>query len=57
MQIGYDQLDKGEKVYIKCPLRKYTSYISKLTRTGNIPEEKQTRLNAYAMFSTLYGNK
>ena len=38
IQLGYDQLDNGEKIYAKIPLKFYGKFVSKITNQ-NIPEE------------------
>ena len=39
IQLGYDQLDNGEKIYAKIPLSFYGKFIDKITKQ-NIPGEK-----------------
>ena len=36
IQLGYDKLDNGEKIYAKIPLNFYGKFISKITNQ-NIP--------------------
>ena len=54
LQLGYDQLDNGDKIYAKIPLRFYGNFISKITKQ-NMPDEK-TILKFYK-FSSSSGNK
>ena len=54
IRLGYDQLDNGEKIYIKFPLNFYGQFISKITQQ-NIPEEKSV-LKFYRLSSSS-GNK
>ena len=54
LQLGYDQLDNGDKIYAKIPLRFYGNFISKITKQ-NMPDEK-TILKLYK-FSSSSGNK
>jgi hypothetical protein len=54
IQLGYDQLDNGEKIYAKIPLKFYGKFISKITHQ-NIPDEKST-LKFYK-YSSSFGNK
>ena len=54
IQLGYDQLDNGEKIYAKIPLKFYGKFISKITHQ-NIPDEK-TLLKFYK-YSSSSGNK
>ena len=54
IQLGYDQLDNGEKIYAKIPLNFYVKFINKITKQ-NISEEKSF-LNFYK-FSSSSGNK
>ena len=54
IQIGYDQLDNGEKIYFKFPLNFYGKFISKITKQ-NIPEEKS--ILKFYKFSSSSGNK
>ena len=54
IKLGYDQLDNGEKIYAKFPLKFYGKFISKITKQ-NIPEEK-TVLKFYRLSSSS-GNK
>ena len=54
IQIGYDQLDNGEKIYAKIPLKFYGKFISAITKQ-NIPEEKS--ILKFYKFSSSIGNK
>ena len=54
IKLGYDQLDNGEKIYAKFPLKFYGKFISKITKQ-NIPEEKSV-LKFYKLSSSS-GNK
>ena len=54
IQIGYEQLDNGEKIYAKIPLRFYGKFISAITKQ-NIPNEKSV-LKFYK-HSSSSGNK
>ena len=54
IQIGYDQLDNGEKIYLKLPLKFYGRFISKITKQ-NIPDET-TKLK-FSHISSSTGNK
>ena len=54
IQIGYDQLDNGEKIYFKLPLNFYGKCISKITKQ-NIPEEKS--ILKFYKHSSSSGNK
>ena len=54
IQIGYEQLDNGEKIYAKIPLRFYGKFISSITKQ-NIPNEKSV-LKFYK-HSSSSGNK
>ena len=54
IQLGYDQLDNGEKIYAKIPLSFYGKFIDKITKQ-NIPGEK-TFLKFYK-YSSSSGNK
>ena len=54
ISLGYDQLDNGEKIYIKFPLKFYGKFISAITQQ-NIPDEKSI-LKLYRLSSSS-GNK
>ena len=54
IQIGYEQLDNGEKIYAKIPLRFYGKFISAISKQ-NIPNEKSV-LKFYK-HSSSSGNK
>ena len=54
LQLGYDQLDNGDKIYAKIPLKFYGNFISKITKQ-NIPEEKS--ILKFYKFSSSSGNK
>ena len=54
IRLGYDQLDNGEKIFIKFPLNFYGQFISKITKQY-IPEEKSV-LKFYRLSSSS-GNK
>ena len=54
LKLGYDQLDNGEKIYLKLPLNFYGKFISKITKQ-NIPEEKS--ILKFYKYSSSSGNK
>ena len=54
ISLGYDQLDNGEKIFIKFPLKFYGKFISAITQQ-NIPDEKSI-LKLYRLSSSS-GNK
>ena len=54
IQIGYDQMDNGEKIYAKIPLRFYGKFISAISKQ-NIPNQKSV-LKFYK-HSSSSGNK
>ena len=54
IQLGYDQLDNGEKIYAKIPLKFYGKFISKITQQ-NIPDEKS--ILKFYKYSSSSGNK
>ena len=54
IQIGYDQMDNGEKIYAKIPLKFYGKFISAISKQ-NIPNEKSV-LKFYK-HSSSSGNK
>ena len=54
IKLGYDQLDNGEKIYAKFPLKFYGKFISKITHQ-NIPDQKSV-LKFYKLSSSS-GNK
>jgi hypothetical protein len=54
IKLGYDQLDNGEKIYAKFPLKYYGKFISKITHQ-NIPDQKSV-LKFYKLSSSS-GNK
>ena len=54
IQIGYDQMDNGEKIYAKIPLKFYGKFISAISKQ-NIPNEKSV-LKFYK-YSSSSGNK
>ena len=54
IQLGYDQLDNGEKIYVKMPLCFYGKFISKITNQ-DIPEEKS--ILKFYKYSSSSGNK
>ena len=54
IKLGYDQLDNGEKIYVKFPIKFYGKFISKITQQ-NIPNQKSV-LKFYKLSSSS-GNK
>jgi len=54
IQLGYDKLDNGEKIYAKIPLNFYGKFISKITNQ-NIPEEYS--ILKFYKYSSSSGNK
>ena len=54
IQLGYDQMDNGEKIYAKIPLRFYEKFISAISKQ-NIPNQKSV-LKFYK-HSSSSGNK
>ena len=54
IQLGYDQLDNGEKIYAKIPLKFYGKFISKITNQ-NIPEENS--ILKFYKYSSSSGSK
>lgn len=54
IQLGYDQLDNGEKIYAKIPLKFYGKFISKITQQ-NIQDEKS--ILKFYKYSSSSGSK
>ena len=54
LEVGYNQIDKGEKIYLKYPFKTYNTYLSKLTKQSHPTENFLIKL--YTL-SSAYGSK
>lgn len=54
LEVGYNQIDKGEKIYLKYPFKTYNTYLSKFTKQSHPKENFLIKL--YTL-SSAYGSK